>query len=99
MYERKVQRKYLACAISGHVTIRGGEQAYKAAEAMGLSSEPLDNGNVIIEAENKDQILDILNWLKDKGIKYDSLDIRKANLEEVFLTLTGEELSAGGEGE
>jgi ABC-2 type transport system ATP-binding protein len=82
-----------------HVTIRGGKHAHKAAEALNLPSQPLDNGNVIIEAKHKDQILDIMNWLKSNGIQYDSVDIRKANLEEVFLALTGEELSAGGEDE
>lgn len=81
-----------------HVSIRGaGEGVPVIASEMGLECQPLDNGNVLIEVKNNGQVLDLLNALREKGIKYHSVDIRKANLEEVFLSLTGESLTSGGE--
>ena len=64
----------------------------KVASEMGLHAEPQENGNLTIEAQTNEQVLDLLNRLKAKDLGYHSMDIRKANLEEVFLTLTGEEL-------
>ncbi|UCG68373.1 MAG: ABC transporter ATP-binding protein [Thermoplasmata archaeon] len=81
-----------------HVTVRGGGiRAREVAKEMGLSSEAQDNGNIVIDAHNSDQVLPILNRLKEKGVKYQGLDVRKANLEEVFLALTGEHLREGEE--
>ncbi len=80
-----------------HVTIQGGGKgAFVLAKDMGLPVEGLENENVVIEAQNIDQILEVLKELKAKGIRYDGLDVRKANLEEVFLALTGESLSISG---
>lgn len=80
-----------------HVTIRGASQQVRpVAEGMGLPVESLDNGNVVIEADGNEHILELLNRLKEQNIKYDGLDIRKANLEEVFLALTGKSLIEGG---
>jgi ABC-2 type transport system ATP-binding protein len=76
-----------------HITIKAAQKGTVAvAQAMKLKVSSVEDGNVRIEAQNNDQILDLLNQLKAKGLKYHSLDIRKANLEEVFLALTGEAL-------
>jgi hypothetical protein len=40
----------------------------------------------------------MLNAIKDAGTSLHSLDVRKPNLEEVFLKLTGEELREGPAG-
>ena len=81
-----------------HVSIKGAGLGVKEiAGSMGLDAESLDNGNIRIEANNNEQVVDILNALKSKGIRYGSVDIRKANLEEVFLELTGESLISRGE--
>ncbi len=86
------------CPIT-HMSIRGaGGGISDIASSMGLECQPLDNGNVLIEVENNGQVLDLLNALREKDIKYHSVDIRKANLEEVFLSLTGESLTSGGVG-
>src|SRR5512143_4191775 len=66
-----------------------------------MGFEPvLDNHNDIkIRAEHTDDVQKILNALRDAGMSLLSLDVRKPNLEEVFLKLTGEALrkdSAGG---
>jgi ABC-2 type transport system ATP-binding protein len=39
-----------------------------------------------------DDVRKILNAIKDAGASLHSLDVRKPNLEEVFLKLTGEAL-------
>jgi ABC-2 type transport system ATP-binding protein len=76
-----------------HVTVYGGGlEAKNLAKEMGLSHELPENGNIVIDASDHEQVLVLLNNLKEKNIRYKGLDIRKANLEEVFLTLTGEKL-------
>jgi ABC-2 type transport system ATP-binding protein len=42
--------------------------------------------------EHTDDVQKILNAISDAGALYLSLDVRKPNLEEVFLKLTGEAL-------
>ena len=51
------------------------------------------NGNIAIRIEYKERILDILSYLRHECIDYESMDIRRSNLEEVFLSLTGAKLS------
>ncbi|MEM2899379.1 MAG: ABC transporter ATP-binding protein [Thermoplasmata archaeon] len=50
------------------------------------------NGDLKIKFTKNEDLLSILNLLKDMKICYKSLDVRKPNLEEVFLKLTGETL-------
>jgi ABC-2 type transport system ATP-binding protein len=77
-----------------HVTVHGGGMSAKeVAKEMGLSYELPENGDIVIDTSNHEQVLALLNNLREKKVPYHGLDIRKANLEEVFLTLTGEKLS------
>ena len=48
--------------------------------------------------EGSDDVRKILNAIKDAGASFLSLDVRKPNLEEVFLKLTGEALHEGPTG-
>jgi ABC-2 type transport system ATP-binding protein len=50
------------------------------------------NGDIAVEIKHKDRVLEVLSTLKKECIDYDSIDIRKSNLEEVFLSLTGARL-------
>jgi hypothetical protein len=50
---------------------------------------------MVVQAKSSDEVLVLLNRLKEENINYNGLDIMKGNLEEVFLTLTGEALSMG----
>ena len=59
----------------------------------GYTVIPDGNGNIAINIEHKDRILEVLSKLRHECIEYDSIDIRRSNLEEVFLTLTGASLS------
>jgi ABC-2 type transport system ATP-binding protein len=82
-----------------HVTIKGaGANVVAVAKAMELQAKE-ENGNVVLEAVSNDQIIDFLSQLKAKNVKFDGMDIRKPNLEELFLMLTGEELAAENEEE
>ncbi len=79
-----------------HVTVQGGgDGAIAVAREIGLPVESSENSDVVIDASEDDQVFSILNRLNEKGVKYEGLDIRKANLEEVYLILTGESLSNG----
>ncbi|MBA3046468.1 MAG: ABC transporter ATP-binding protein [Candidatus Thermoplasmatota archaeon] len=75
------------------VTIKGGTEGVGSlAEKMGMPTQGRDNGNITIEASGNEQIVEFLNALKANNISYLSMDIRKPNLEELFLVLTGEAL-------
>ncbi len=77
-----------------HITVHdAGNETTKIAKEMGFAFETPGNGDVIIDVKNSDSVLPILNKLKEKAVKYEGFDVRKANLEEVFLALTGEILS------
>ena len=51
------------------------------------------NGDISIKIDYKERVLEILAELRHACIEYDSIDIRRSNLEEVFLNLTGAKLS------
>jgi ABC-2 type transport system ATP-binding protein len=59
----------------------------------GYTVIPEKNGTLAISIDHKERILDILSHLRHECIEYESIDIRRSNLEEVFLTLTGASLS------
>jgi ABC-2 type transport system ATP-binding protein len=50
------------------------------------------NSQVSTTIANKDELLGILELLKGAGITYKGINVRRSNLEEVFLKLTGESL-------
>jgi ABC-2 type transport system ATP-binding protein len=83
---------------TAHLTIRkGSEMVGQTAQELGLSWKAMDNGDYHMDVSSSDELLTILNKLKERGIAYEGLDVRKGNLEEVFLALTGEALKEGGD--
>jgi ABC-2 type transport system ATP-binding protein len=52
-----------------------------------------ENGDIAVEIDYKERVLEILSILRHEAVDYDSIDIRRSNLEEVFLHLTGARLS------
>jgi ABC-2 type transport system ATP-binding protein len=64
-------------------------------QAMGF--EPVHNNhkNLTVRVEHADDVRKILNAIEEAGASSLSLDVRKPNLEEVFLKLTGEALREG----
>jgi ABC-2 type transport system ATP-binding protein len=71
------------------------EKTFEIVRRMGY--EPVLNNykDIRIRVEQMDDLPKILNAIKDAGALYLGLDVRKPNLEEVFLKLTGEALSEG----
>jgi ABC-2 type transport system ATP-binding protein len=69
---------------------------------IGFEPVPDNHRNVKVRLEHTDDVRKILNALQEGGASFLGLDVRKPNLEEVFLKLTGETLhedSAGRRGE
>jgi len=58
-----------------------------------VSAECKDD--ICIRLKDKDELLRVLQELKDHNIKFKEVNVRRANLEEVFLKLTGEKLVEG----
>jgi ABC-2 type transport system ATP-binding protein len=58
-----------------------------------FNAEEKGNGDIAIKIENKERVLEILSFFRHECIDYDSIDIGRSNLEEVFLNLTGAKLS------
>lgn len=54
------------------------------------------NGDIAVKIEYKEQILEILSILKYEAVDYGTIDIRRSNLEEIFLKLTGAKLREAG---
>lgn len=59
----------------------------------GFLAKSEGNGNVSIKIDYKEKVLEVLAELRHACIDYDSIDIMRSNLEEVFLNLTGAKLS------
>jgi ABC-2 type transport system ATP-binding protein len=59
----------------------------------GFDAKRAGNGDIEVNIEHKERVLEILSILRHEAIDYDALDIRRSNLEEVFLHLTGAKLS------
>jgi len=50
------------------------------------------NGDIAVKIPYKEKVLEILSILKKECIEYTGVDIRRSNLEEIFLKLTGAKL-------
>jgi ABC-2 type transport system ATP-binding protein len=77
------------------------EKALAIVRKMGFEPIPYPPHDIKIRVGHTDDVQKILSGLKDAGASFLSLDVRKPNLEEVFLKLTGEALHegpAGGKG-
>jgi ABC-2 type transport system ATP-binding protein len=83
------------------LTLKGvDEKVFEVVQKMGFESVLDSHKNIKVRVEHLDNVQKILSAIKDAGASFLGLDVRKPNLEEVFLKLTGEALegSAGGRG-
>ena len=71
------------------------KEAVKFLKDEGFNAYKESNGDIAVKIEHKDRVLEILSILRHECVEYDSIDIRRSNLEEVFLHLTGARLSEG----
>jgi ABC-2 type transport system ATP-binding protein len=75
------------------------EKAIEIVRTMGFEPVQDNHKDIKVRVEHMDDVQKILRTIKDAGASLHSLDVRKPNLEEVFLKLTGEALRkdpAGG---
>ena len=76
-----------------------GERASEVIRKMGFEPVCDNQRNVKVRLEHADDVQKILSAVKESGAPLAGLDVRRPNLEEVFLKLTGEALhedAAGG---
>ncbi len=71
------------------------EITFEIVRKMGFDPAHDDHKDIKIRLEHTDDVQTILNAVKDAGGVFLGLDVRKPNLEEVFLKLTGEALGGG----
>ncbi len=69
--------------------------AFEIIRKMGFEPVHDTHQDLKVRVEHTADILKTLNAIKDAGASFLSLDVRRPNLEEVFLKLTGEALHAG----
>jgi ABC-2 type transport system ATP-binding protein len=75
------------------------EKVLKIVRKMGFEPVHDNHKDIKVTVEHTDDVRKMLNTIKDAGASLLSLDVRKPNLEEVFLKLTGEALSNDPAGE
>jgi len=66
------------------------EKAIEIIREMGFEPVHDNHKDIKVRVQNMNDVPKILNAIKDAGVSLLSLDVRKPNLEEVFLKLTGE---------
>jgi ABC-2 type transport system ATP-binding protein len=67
--------------------------AVKILKDKGFDAEQLGNGDIAVKIDYKERTMEVLSNLRHECVEYESIDIRRSNLEEVFLHLTGSKLS------
>jgi len=73
------------------------KEAVDILQNHGFNAFKEGNGDISVRIPSKERVLEILSILRHECIDYDSIDIRRSNLEEVFLNLTGAKLSENGQ--
>jgi ABC-2 type transport system ATP-binding protein len=74
------------------------EKAFEVVGKLGFKPVLNNHQNITVRVERADDIRKILNALQAAGASVPSMDVRKPNLEQVFLKLTGEALHADASG-
>ena len=75
------------------------DNVFEIIRKMGFEPVHGNHRNITVQLARTDDVLRILNALKEGGAPFLGLDVRKPNLEEVFLKLTGETLHETPAGE
>jgi ABC-2 type transport system ATP-binding protein len=76
-------------------------KAFEVLAKMGYEPDLNNHKSINVRVKRTDDIRKILIAMKDAGASLLSMDVRKPNLEQVFLKLTGEALqedASGGKG-
>jgi ABC-2 type transport system ATP-binding protein len=67
----------------------------EALTSAGFQVKKANHQSALVTIKYKDQILEVLSLLRTNAIDYDSIEIHRSNLEELFLELTGAKLREG----
>ncbi|GAJ01934.1 unnamed protein product, partial [marine sediment metagenome] len=59
----------------------------KVLKENGFESHSETNGDIAVKIDFKERVLDVLSILRHECIDYENIDIRRSNLEEIFLKL------------
>jgi len=62
-------------------------------QRSGFEVKKEKNGDIAVKIDYKERIIEVLSILKHECVEYGTIDIRRSNLEEIFLKLTGAKLS------
>ena len=65
------------------------EKVFEIVQNLGFEPTRTNHKNIKVRVKHQDDIQKILNAIKNAGASFLSMDVRKPNLEEVFLKLTG----------
>ena len=69
------------------------KDAIEMLKERGFNAYAEGNGDVAVKIDYKERVLEVLSNLRHDCIDYESIGIRRSNLEEVFLNLTGAKLT------
>ncbi len=69
------------------------KNALQILRSKGYDTKSEGNGDISIRVDYNDKVLEVLSTLRHECINYSSIEIKRSNLEEVFLQLTGSKLS------
>lgn len=75
------------------------DKAFAVVGKMGFEPDQNNDNAIHVRVAQTDDIRKILDALEDAGASFLSMDVRKPNLEQVFLKLTGDALHQGVDGE
>ncbi|MGD9948757.1 MAG: ABC transporter ATP-binding protein [Desulfobulbus sp.] len=75
------------------------EKAFAVINQMGFEPTRNNGNNIQLRVAHADDIREILNAMDNAGASFLGMDVRKPNLEQVFLKLTGGALHQGTDGE
>ena len=68
------------------------DNAAEILRSKGFEVYTNNNHDIHIKIDYNDQVLEILSILRHECIDYENIDVRRSNLEEIFLNLTGSKL-------
>ena len=78
-----------------HIKKCNTKDAIEKIRDRGFEVHSEGNGDIVVRIDYKERVLEILSILRYDCVDYESIDIRRSNLEEVFLRLTGSRLMEG----
>jgi ABC-2 type transport system ATP-binding protein len=61
-------------------------------KSLGIGFSKVQNGSVFMPLDDTRKVTDIMNMINDGRLECDGFEVRRSNLEEVFLNLTGSAL-------